>query len=67
MSEDADVGETTSVAKTGESPPHTQFCQNRVRHVEAITIVMPVCRCSLSRRTRSMPSGVLSYCLAVVL
>jgi hypothetical protein len=43
MSEDAIVGETTSVAKTGGSPPHTRFCQCRVRHVGAITIMMPVC------------------------
>jgi hypothetical protein len=43
MSEDAIVGETTSVAKTRGIPPHTRFFQNHVRHVEAITIVMPVC------------------------
>jgi hypothetical protein len=36
MSEDAVVGETTSVAKSKESPPHTRFCQNGVRHASTI-------------------------------
>jgi hypothetical protein len=61
MSEDVVVGETTSVAKIGGSLPHKRFFRNLVRHVEAITIVMPVCRCSLSRWMRSIPSLVSCY------
>jgi hypothetical protein len=68
MSEDAIVGETTSVAKTEGSPPHTQFCQYRVCHVGAITSG------DAYLSMQSYPSdvvdavvGVLSCRLAVVL